>query len=166
MLNQETIVTAKSLAEQVGLDPVFVLAIIHVESGGNRWACRFEPGFLAKYLEGKSVTRFGAASADTERTMRATSYGLMQVMGQVAREHGCKEPFLTTLCDTELGISYGCKHLSWLRSKLFSQNHIDYTVLAAAYNGGLGAVKNGRLANPEYPAKVMAAHTIVTKEIG
>jgi hypothetical protein len=36
----------------------------------------------------------------------------MQVMGQVAREHGFNEKFLSAMCEPELGVSTGCEVLA------------------------------------------------------
>lgn len=157
MDKSEILGLAKLHAEKYGLDPRFVAAIIAVESGGNPWACRYEPGFFDAYLKTATVAKFGAVSTETERTMRATSFGLMQVMGQVAREHGFKGVFLSELCEPHTGTEFGCKYLSWLKARLFADGHVNLETLAAAYNGGLGAVKGGTIRNPKYPAKVLAA---------
>jgi hypothetical protein len=36
----------------------------------------------------------------------------MQVMGQVAREHGFNEKFLSAMCEPALGVSIGCEVLA------------------------------------------------------
>lgn len=156
MERQEIIKLVETHAGNFCLDAKFVSAIISVESSFNQWAARFEPDFFKRYLEGKSISRFGSISLETERVMRATSFGLMQAMGQVAREHGFQGTFLTELCNPDTGIMYGCKYLAWLKSKLSSDAHVDFNILAAAYNGGLGAVKGGKISNPEYPERVYA----------
>ena len=78
----------------------------------------------------------------TEAYARAFSWGLCQVMGQVARETGYAGP-LPHLCDPTIGIEIGCQVL---RKKLdrHSGNVVDGLL---AWNGG---------ARPEYAAEVVA----------
>ncbi len=80
---------ARTAAEARGLDPALVCAVCHHERANwKQWAVRYEPGFYEKYVE-----KMVGISA-TEKTMRATSFGLMQIMGQVARELGSPETSL------------------------------------------------------------------------
>jgi hypothetical protein len=67
----------------------------------------------------------------------------MQVMGQVAREHGFDGRFLTALCDPETGLDIGCTVLA---AKLAAANG-DTARALQLWNGG---------ANPEYAAQVLA----------
>jgi soluble lytic murein transglycosylase-like protein len=108
-------------------------AIVQTESSGNTWAQRFEPAFLERYVP-TAPERFGACSRDTERTQRATSFGLMQIMGQVARELGCTLPFLTQLCEPEIGLDYGCRQLARLRDRHLAK--FGWEGVVAAYNAG------------------------------
>ena len=145
-------------AMRYDLPPVLVAGIIEVESGGDTWAVRYEEGFYDRYVRIAEPFTVIPCTKATERRLCATSFGLMQVMGQVARERGFKGPFLTQLCDPELGIEYGCRHLAWTAKRLAAKRITGYAALCAAYNGGVGAVFNdGRVRNPEYPAKVLAA---------
>ena len=76
------------------------------------WAARYEPAFKKRYIDPiESVGRFGAISYRTEREHRSTSFGLCQVMGQVAREMGCRYVSLVELCDAAKGLEYGAKRL-------------------------------------------------------
>jgi soluble lytic murein transglycosylase-like protein len=128
-----------------------VKAIIQVESSGNTFAIRYEPGFFTRYVP-KDAQRFGA-SLDTERTARAMSFGLMQVMGQVARELGCKEPFLSALCDPVTGIHYGCLLLAKLRDKYKAVHGWDGVI--SAYNqGSPRRDESGEFLNQGYVMKV------------
>jgi len=45
----------------------------------------------------------------------------MQVMGQVAREHGFEGKFLSALCDPALGLDIGCAALAakWVEARAF-----------------------------------------------
>jgi len=96
---------AVKIAHDADLDAPLVLSVCEHESSFDPWAVRYEPGFYSAYIE-KMV-----GLTQTEKTMRATSFGLMQIMGQVAREKGFDDKYLTGLCDPEKGLIYGCKKL-------------------------------------------------------
>lgn len=152
--------TATAIADAHGLPPELVLAIIQVESGGDTWACRYEPAYQGRYLDGKKDSHFKlrpkTCTVHTERYMRACSWGLMQVMGENARAFG-HVGWLTELCSQEVGISIGCKMLSML-AKAYNGTPSMWESVCSAYNGGKGAVKApGDYRNPEYVAKVLKA---------
>ena len=69
---------------------------------------RYEPAFFSKYVAPLYTNNKIAA---TEAYSRGFSWGLMQVMGQVARETGFDALFLSALCDPEQGLAVGCKVL-------------------------------------------------------
>ena len=62
-----------------------------------------------------------------------TSWGLMQIMGAVARERGFKERYFSQICEASIGIDLGCRHLVWLRDK---KGYRDLSDMVAAYNAG------------------------------
>ena len=135
----------KSAAAQ-SLDPALVCAVIEQESGWNPWAMRYEPAFFTKYVAPLYTNNKISAS---EAYARGFSWGLMQVMGQVARETGFDSPFLSTLCDPEQGLAVGCKVL---RKKFDATGCLpgqpaDATRALLAWNGG---------GNPNYAAQVLA----------
>jgi soluble lytic murein transglycosylase-like protein len=99
---------ARRAAGATSLDPALVCAVIEQESGLNPWAMRYEPAFFAKYVANLYTNNKITAS---EAYARGFSWGLMQVMGQVAREMGFDGAFLSALCDPEQGLSTGCKVL-------------------------------------------------------
>ncbi len=101
---------------------------------------RYEPAFFSKYVA--SLYTNNKISA-TEAYARGFSWGLMQVMGQVAREAGFDAPFLSDLCDPEQGLAIGCKVLR----KKFDALAGDTTRALLAWNGG---------ANTTYAAQVIA----------
>ena len=133
--NDARVGLAKKWATKYGLDPFIVCAVIEQESGWNPWAMRFEPAFLARYISGMNLEA-------TEAQARATSFGLMQIMGQVAREKGFQSKYLTQLCDPDVGVELGCRKLQ----ECFSVQ-MDPETSLLAYNGG---------GNPEYGHQVLA----------
>src|SRR5579871_6596982 len=90
------------------LDPSLVCAVIEQESAWNPWAMRYEPAFFAKYVASLYTNNKVSAS---EAYARGFSWGLMQVMGQVARENGFADRFLSGLCDPATGMEFGCRVL-------------------------------------------------------
>jgi hypothetical protein len=106
-----------------------VVAIIRVESGGNPQAMRYEPGYLRNHVE-QNPRRFGDVSLDTERIGRSLSWGPMLLVGQIARERGFQGAYFTELCDWEVGVEWGCRHLAWLKDLHFDQYGWDGVIRA------------------------------------
>jgi soluble lytic murein transglycosylase-like protein len=136
----EMIALARRIAAAHDLDPALVCAVIEQESAWNPWAVRYEPGFLSRYVA--PLYTAGKLSA-TEAYTRAMSWGLMQVMGQVAREFGFAGESLPELCDPATGVEFGCRVLA----KRMARARGDAPAALLAWNGG---------ANPNYPAEVLA----------
>ncbi|MGH9678358.1 MAG: lytic transglycosylase domain-containing protein [Candidatus Acidiferrales bacterium] len=136
----EIIELARRIGAAHGLEPSLVCAVIEQESAWNPWAVRYEPGFLSRYVAPLYTT--GKLSA-TEAYMRSMSWGLMQVMGQVARENGFGEASLAELCDPVVGIDCGCKLLATRLARAKG----DVSAALLAWNGG---------SNANYAAEVMA----------
>ena len=105
-VHPEIIELARHIGVAHDLEPALVCAVIEQESGWNPWAVRYEPGFLSRYVA--PLYTAGKLSA-TEAYTRAMSWGLMQVMGQVAREHGFADASLASLCDPAVGLEVGCR---------------------------------------------------------
>lgn len=106
----------KDTADRYKLDPHLVAAIVLQESSGDPTASRPEPKFYIKYLEGRPLEGFVPTDMpeEWERALRSHSFGLMQLMGQVAREMGFKAPRLIRLCDPAINLDYGCRKLKQL----------------------------------------------------
>ncbi len=136
----QLVALARRAAAAQSLDPALVCAVVEQESGWNPWAMRYEPAFFAKYVANLYTNNKISAS---EAYARGFSWGLMQVMGQVARETGFDAAFLSALCDPEQGLATGCKVLR----KKFDAMAGDMTRALLAWNGG---------ANPAYAAQVLA----------
>jgi soluble lytic murein transglycosylase-like protein len=141
----------KKYAEEFKVDPLIAQAIIHVESAENTYATRFEPNW--KYFH--QIDRFCKTVSppitfDTERVHQQMSWGLMQVMGSVAREHAFSG-HLTMLCEPEYGIKYGCKQLARVRRASYT----DLDQIAAYNAGSAKKLTNGLYVNQTYVNKVV-----------
>jgi hypothetical protein len=155
-----------------GLKANLVHAIVLVESSGNRFAWNPEPKYryfwdIRDKKPFRTVTRdeieskfppsdfLGPPGTDPDQEWWAqqASWGLMQVMGAVAREFGFQERFLPQLCEASYGLEFGC---SVLKSLLRWSNG-DVAAALAAYNGGRkgNAPSNIPKRNQGYVNKVM-----------
>lgn len=126
-------------SRRYGLDPALVAAICEKESGWNPNAIRFEPEYRWLYPSRENVYRVRGVSAATEVAQQKTSWGLMQIMGAVARERGCEAPFLSVLCSPVIGLEFGCAHLAHLAKRFTGGD------LISAYNAGRPVDYNRRL---------------------
>lgn len=140
------------VAQHYRLDPDVVEAMVLQESGGNEWAWNPEPHY--RYLWNvrsakpfRAVTPAEVASKvpprdfpalggdrDQEWWAQQASWGLLQIMGAVAREQGFRGLYLTELSNPTLNLDLGCRYfaglLRWARG--------DTWQAVAAYNGGRG----------------------------
>lgn len=147
MDNAELTTLIKSAASRRSLPWELVYAICQVESSLNPSAIRHEPRY--RWLVGDNETM-----SPTERQDQMTSWGLMQVMGAVARELGHTGP-LSDLLDPPTGLFYGCLHLRRFRAK-----YDIWPDVIAAYNAGSPrrvAGQIGPYVNQSYVDKVLAA---------
>lgn len=136
MTQGDMIALAKQTAQRHALAPEIVCAVCEQESSWNPWAIRFEPAFERRYIR-PALT----VAPSTEELALAMSWGLMQVMGETAREHGFDGSFLTNLCDPAMGLEFGCRVLS-RKFDLSSGNIMRGLFL---WNGG---------SNAKYPLQV------------
>jgi len=145
--NTELTTLIKSAASRRSLPWELVYAICQAESSLNPSAIRHEPRY--RWLVGDNETM-----SPTERHEQMTSWGLMQVMGAVARELGHTGP-LSDLLDPPTGLFYGCLHLRRFRAK-----YDIWPDVIAAYNAGSPrrvAGQIGPYVNQSYVDKVLAA---------
>jgi soluble lytic murein transglycosylase-like protein len=132
----ELISLARAAAAAHELDPALVCAVVEQESAWDAHAIRYEPAFRSRYVAPLGLP-------PTEEVARSISWGLMQVMGQVAREHGFRGKFLSALCDPAAGLDIGCAVLA---AKLSSAaDNVDRAL--ELWNGG---------ANADYAPQVLA----------
>lgn len=164
----------------LNLNPDLVEALVLQESGDDPWAWNPEPTY--RYLwdnqRGAPFRRLSLAEASLKTTppdfydMRGNhgawadhewagqqaSWGLLQIMGAVARERGFTEQYLTSLCDPRVNLDLGCHHLRGLLN--WAQGETWQAV--AAYNGGRGGWRNST--PQEYAAQVHALFDLVRED--
>ena len=136
MSSDELIALAKARAEFAGVSPSLACSVCEQESSWNPWAIRYEPAFFARYIE--SMTRL----SPTEARLRAMSFGLMQIMGETAREEGYVGD-LTALCEPQTGLDRGLIHLKRVLARAAGNEEIALNL----WNGG---------SNPQYALEVTA----------
>lgn len=128
-------------AESNKLRPELLAGVVCQESAGNPYAMRVEPGF--KWI-GRDLAqgRPTSMSSATELWGRKTSWGLCQLMGQVARERGFRG-WWPALCEPDLNLAYGARHLAWCLDR---RGGDEFEGLLRWNGGGL----------KEYPSLVMS----------
>jgi soluble lytic murein transglycosylase-like protein len=127
---------ARATAKAHALREDLVCAVCDHESGWDPFAIRYEPAFERKYDPVDPVKN------PTEHFARAFSWGLMQLMGETARELGFAGKYLDELSDPLVGIEFGCRKLA----KCMAAHPGDARAALLAYNGG---------ANAQYPDLVL-----------
>ena len=139
--------TIEEKASEFEIDPDFVESFCFVESSFNPRATRWEPEFYNHYI----VPIIKNTNIDPEEAQnRATSWGLMQLMGQVAREYGFKDAF-TELFDPATALEWSLKHLKRYIVKYKAQGE-DYAI--AAYNAGTPIIVDRKFKNQVYVDKI------------
>lgn len=148
----------EALATPHGLDELTVLALVAQESSGRPGAWNPEPKYrwfvdcttgepfrevtdeeVASEVPPDDFPRPPGLDRDAEWWGQQASWGLMQVMGAVARERGFDRPDLPDLTQPVVGVTYGVRQLVWLRRRVDSTED-----MLATYNGGLGAAGGNR----------------------
>jgi Transglycosylase SLT domain len=138
MDNTALIALAKTIAGKHGLDPVLVCAVCDHETGGtwDPFTTRYEEAFYEKYVRPMKMPPDSIRSVATEAITRATSYGLMQIMGEAARELGFTDRYIPALCDPNNGIEFGCRKLAHCMA--LAKGNVSAAL--EHYNGGADAV--------------------------
>jgi soluble lytic murein transglycosylase-like protein len=143
--NAALITLARAAAAQHALNPALVCAIVEQESAWDPHAIRYEPAFRTRYVAPLGLP-------PTEEVARSISWGLMQVMGQVAREHGFTAKSLAALCDPATGLAIGCAVFA---AKLRASTNDAASAVAGDVVGHALELWNGG-ANTSYAAQVLA----------
>jgi soluble lytic murein transglycosylase-like protein len=126
---------AKIRATMAGVDPALTCAVCEQESEWNPWAIRYEPAFYERYVLPLKLS-------PTVSFARSTSWGLMQLMGETAREEGYMDD-LPKLCDPQTGLDRGLVHLKRELNRAAGNQHMALQF----WNGG---------SNPAYGDQVLA----------
>jgi soluble lytic murein transglycosylase-like protein len=145
----------ETVAREFSVEPDILAAIILQESSGRFDACRLENGFYRKYLEQKEESELvgyipGRLTLLEEKLLRSISYGLMQLMGNTAREMGFTSDDWQDLFDPMINIRLGAKYFS----KLLKSEDGDTRKALLRWNGG---------GDPYYPERVFKR--IETREV-
>lgn len=148
----------RDIAKESGLPPALLAGIIQEESRFDAWATRMEPRYMnskrvSRAAEHWSALHAGIPTAFTERADRSRSYGLMQIMGETAREEGYNARYLAALFAAPDGLRAGAKHLKILLARY---PH-DTLSAISAYNQGSPRKHNGVFANARYVYRVAIA---------
>src|SRR6478735_9271551 len=104
------------------IDPLWVQAIIEVESAGISKAWRYESSYQYLY-EVERCARNAQCTLATEIAAQKFSYGLGQIMGALARQQGLDGP-MGQLFDEETNIKHMCIYLKFLKSKASTTDDI------------------------------------------
>jgi len=127
----------EAAAAREALPPALIAALIQEESRFDPWATRAEPRYLRSRAVRRAAARFVRThrlgpNAFTEFVDRSRSYGLMQVMGETAREQGFARPFLAELYLPRNAIAHG----ALLLARLLRRYRNDTLAAISAYNQG------------------------------
>lgn len=145
------IILTNSIKYQI--PPHVIAGLILQESSGNTYAIRCERGFFKRYYKGLlNLIKRTTSKVDDQwfdfPELFSSSYGLCQVLYPIALEHGISLRYPTELCDPNIGIDAGCRHLR----KFLNQTGGDIKASLLRYNGG------GDLL---YPTKVLDKGNLV-----
>ena len=148
----------ESAAKQFAVPAPLIAAVIQEESRFEMFATRQEPRYLRNPRVRRSAISFsrrmhGLPSAETELADRSRSFGLMQVMGETAREQGFTARYLAELYLPANAIAHGAK----LLSSLLRRYRGDTLAAISAYNQGSARRRSGVFVNARYVYRVTIA---------
>jgi|SRR6478736_2935954 len=134
-------------AKEFSIDPYLILAIVKKESTFNVLAMKEEHNwrYLTPQSQIEMFAKLNKVTMNTEKSLQSHSWGLMQVMGSVARENGHRGSFIELLIP-DVNLTIGCKHLSKFLKALGTEDNA-----ISAYNQGSPRRRaDGKYANQEY----------------
>lgn len=147
-------------AELYRIDANLIRAICAVESNWNTWANRFEPAATLEH-DPRTWADHLNLSYLTEQHNQHSSWGLMQVMGFLARDLGFTL-YIPMLCQPDIGLFYGSKYLK----KLFERSDCptESDIISAYNQGSPRKTVGGLYLNQKYVDSVYA-HLNVLRHI-
>jgi soluble lytic murein transglycosylase-like protein len=118
------------------VSPLLIASVVAVESAGNPYAIRPEPGFLRRYATGIAALVKSTTSARDDHWVMypdlfSCSYGLGQILYPVALELGATPDFPTELCDPYLNVRLTAQKLR----QCLQRAQGDTTGALSYYNG-------------------------------
>jgi len=132
-----------------GLEHI-ICGIIQKESAFNPYTARYEPHYRWLYKPEKFYKTY-SSSIKTEIVFQKTSWGLMQVMGALARELGYEKPLPFLFVDVEAQLGLG---ITYFKMLLDRYGNIEDAV--SAYNAGYPAKNEaGMYINQNYVSDVL-----------
>lgn len=142
-----------TFSKRYDVNPQLVAGIVYVESSGNPNAVRFEPKFFERVKNLPQLSGYVPKNCtkETEQILRSTSFGLMQIMGETARNRGFRGEFLTDLLEPEVNLDLGVQFFAELL-----RGSDDPRLALFKFNAGPAAKYPGIKAG-DYPSKVLAA---------
>jgi soluble lytic murein transglycosylase-like protein len=108
---------------------------------------RYEPKFRYLWPSDNKPAKF-----TTEWFGQKTSWGILQIMGAVARERQFDSKYLSELCDLKVNLKLASEYLAELRGR----SDGTWEGALAAYNGGLRGNRTPPFRNQFYVDKVAA----------
>lgn len=130
------------------IDASIIAGLVMTESASNPYAMRYEPEWRYVYKT-KEFSEKIRCTRNTEIIGQKTSWGLIQIMGTVAREMGFMGWF-SELCNPPIGLEFGIKYFS---KKMRQYVVLDHAI--SAYNHGRPwLLKDGTYGNQAYVDKV------------
>ena len=156
MKSEEIFDLCRVISKAHQVDPILVIAICGQESNYTPSSVRFEPKWNYLFETEKFARKLKITQA-TEEQLQKFSWGIMQVMGSVARELGFDKA-LPELIKADLGIYYGILKLSVLATKYKNQ-----TDQIASYNGGNATKVNGIYRNHKYVDSILKRMSVLEK---
>jgi len=112
-----------------GIDVRVIAAVAMTESSGNPFVTRYEDHYRW-LVEPERFAKQNGIQLEQEKYFQKTSWGMLQIMGGVARELGYYGP-LTRLAEPSAGLSWGSKKLAECLKK-----YGNLTDAISAYNQG------------------------------
>lgn len=141
--------------ENSDLDPNLLHAISIVESNKNPNIVRYEPKWKYWFNVSQYARQLGITH-ETEKILQAMSWGLMQIMGTVAREHGFDD-HMTVLTEPFVNLKYSIKVIESLFTKW-----LDLDSVISSYNQGSPRLnESGSYTNQDYVDRVLYQYKIL-----